>query len=205
MAQRWYVVHVYSGFEKKVAESIREGLMTPEEAKQHRMRDVITRALGFERTVQVDVQVRAVRRGDVFLLCSDGLSGKVSDAEMADLVVAALVVVDARAIVVVGVVTEPDTSVLALVPVGAVFDGLIIDDRHRHVLVDEGHLVGDEADRQRRDRAEEQPKERVDREDRAADVGRTDLTDERRQDWAGRNETRGPEHEERELQAHRCR
>ena len=69
-----------------VAESIREGLITEEEARRHRMRNVITRALGFDKAVEVDVSVRAVRRGDQYLLCSDGLSGKVQDAEMADFV-----------------------------------------------------------------------------------------------------------------------
>jgi protein phosphatase len=49
------------------------------------MRNVITRALGFDRDVEVDVSARALRRGDRYLLCSDGLSGKVQDAEMQDL------------------------------------------------------------------------------------------------------------------------
>ncbi len=69
-----------------VAQSIREGLLTAEQAKRHRMRNVITRALGFEEDVEVDVQIRALRRGDRFLICSDGLSGKVEDNEMRDLV-----------------------------------------------------------------------------------------------------------------------
>lgn len=70
-----------------VAQSVREGLMTPEEAKNHRLGNVITRALGSNPEVEVDVQVRAVRRGDKFLLCSDGLSGHVEDEEMKDLVI----------------------------------------------------------------------------------------------------------------------
>lgn len=65
-----------------VAQSIREGLLTAEQAKTHRMRNVITRALGFNAEVEVDVQVRAVRRGDRFLLCSDGLSGKLEPEDM---------------------------------------------------------------------------------------------------------------------------
>lgn len=68
-----------------VAQSIRDGLITAEQAKSHRMRNVITRALGFNPDVEVDVQVRAVRRGDYFLLCTDGLSGKLEDHEMRDL------------------------------------------------------------------------------------------------------------------------
>lgn len=65
-----------------VAQSIREGLLTEEEAKKHRMRNVITRALGFNADVEVDVVVKGVTRGDRILLCSDGLSGKVEAAEM---------------------------------------------------------------------------------------------------------------------------
>ncbi|MCB9680388.1 MAG: Stp1/IreP family PP2C-type Ser/Thr phosphatase [Alphaproteobacteria bacterium] len=65
-----------------VAQSLREGLITEEEARTHRMRNVITRALGFNEDVEVDVQVRALRRGDRYLLCSDGLSGRVEPQEM---------------------------------------------------------------------------------------------------------------------------
>jgi protein phosphatase len=54
---------------------MREGLLTAEEAKNHQLRNVITRSLGFQEDVEVDVRVMALRRGDRFLLCSDGLSG----------------------------------------------------------------------------------------------------------------------------------
>jgi PPM family protein phosphatase len=67
-----------------IAEKIRHGLLTLEEAKNHRMRNVITRSLGYQEDVEVDIQVRAVRRGDQFLLCSDGLSGNVGAEEMVD-------------------------------------------------------------------------------------------------------------------------
>lgn len=60
-----------------VYQKVKEGLLTPEQAKTHRMRNVITRSLGYQEDVEVDVQVRAVRRGDRFMLCSDGLSGHV--------------------------------------------------------------------------------------------------------------------------------
>lgn len=67
-----------------IAEKIRHGLITPEEAKNHKMRNVITRSLGYQEDVEVDLSVRAVRRGDAFLLCSDGLSGLVEDPELLD-------------------------------------------------------------------------------------------------------------------------
>ena len=67
-----------------IAEKIRHGLITPEEAKNHRMRNVITRSLGYQEDVEVDIQVRAVRPGDHYLLCSDGLSGHVQAEELAE-------------------------------------------------------------------------------------------------------------------------
>lgn len=67
-----------------IAEKVRHGLITAEEAKNHRMRNVITRSLGYQEDVEVDIEVRAVRRGDQFLLCSDGLTGHVEDNELND-------------------------------------------------------------------------------------------------------------------------
>jgi protein phosphatase len=57
-----------------VDELIRQGRLTPEEAEAHPQRSVITRALGPESTVEVDVRSIRGRPGDVYLLCSDGLT-----------------------------------------------------------------------------------------------------------------------------------
>ncbi len=57
-----------------VDELIRQGRLTPEEAEEHPQRSVITRALGPESTVEVDVRSIRGRAGDVYLLCSDGLT-----------------------------------------------------------------------------------------------------------------------------------
>src|SRR4051794_3855025 len=65
-----------------VEEFVRQGKLTPEQAEKHPQRSVITRALGPENSVEVDTFRIPARDGDVFLLCSDGLSGMVSDAEM---------------------------------------------------------------------------------------------------------------------------
>jgi PPM family protein phosphatase len=63
-----------------VAELVRRGELSPQEAETHPQRSVITRALGTDPDVDVDTfEVQAVA-GDVFLLCSDGLSSMVSDA-----------------------------------------------------------------------------------------------------------------------------
>ncbi|MFK7929507.1 MAG: Stp1/IreP family PP2C-type Ser/Thr phosphatase [Myxococcota bacterium] len=67
-----------------VARQVKLGALTEEQAKSHRMRNVIYRSLGYQEDVEVDVQVVAVRRGDRFLLCSDGLSGHVEPHEIYD-------------------------------------------------------------------------------------------------------------------------
>src|SRR4051795_13615630 len=69
-----------------VEEFVREGKLTPEEADQHPQRSVITRALGPEAAVEVvRISVRG-RDGDVFLICSDGLTSMVPERSVADIV-----------------------------------------------------------------------------------------------------------------------
>jgi serine/threonine protein phosphatase PrpC len=65
-----------------VAELERSGQITPEAAEHHPQRSIITRALGPEPDVQVDTYTLAGRPGDVFLLCSDGLTSMISDEEL---------------------------------------------------------------------------------------------------------------------------
>ena len=62
-----------------VAELMRSGKLSPEEARIHPQRSVITRALGTDPDVDVDVYTVEARTGDVFLLCPDGLSSMVAD------------------------------------------------------------------------------------------------------------------------------
>src|ERR671917_1562893 len=65
-----------------VSELVRSGQLTPEAAENHPQRSIITRALGPEADVEVDAHSHAARDGDVYLLCSDGLTGMVSDREI---------------------------------------------------------------------------------------------------------------------------
>jgi protein phosphatase len=60
--------------------------LTPEEIAAFPHKNVIVRALGMKSTVQVDVHIEQPRLGDVFVLCSDGLSGMVPDTKLADIV-----------------------------------------------------------------------------------------------------------------------
>jgi serine/threonine protein phosphatase PrpC len=68
-----------------VAELERRGEITPEAAESHPQRSIITRALGPEPDVEVDTYTVPGRPGDVFLLCSDGLTSMVSDDEVASI------------------------------------------------------------------------------------------------------------------------
>ncbi|HVD49222.1 MAG TPA: Stp1/IreP family PP2C-type Ser/Thr phosphatase [Gaiellaceae bacterium] len=62
-----------------VAELVRSGKLSPEEAEGHPQRSVITRALGTDPDVDVDTVSVETRPGDLFLLCSDGLTSMVDD------------------------------------------------------------------------------------------------------------------------------
>ena len=65
-----------------MADMIEAGQLTPEEARSHPQRSVITRALGSDAHLQPDIYEINVETGDRLLICSDGLSGMVRDEEI---------------------------------------------------------------------------------------------------------------------------
>lgn len=65
-----------------MADMIESGQITPEEARVHPRRSVITRALGSDANMRADIYEINVKTGDRLLLCSDGLSGMLEDHEM---------------------------------------------------------------------------------------------------------------------------
>jgi PPM family protein phosphatase len=67
-----------------VNEQVQYGLLSAEEARSHPRRHVLTRCLGRELIVGIDVLEIDVRAGDVLFQCSDGVHGLVSDADIAD-------------------------------------------------------------------------------------------------------------------------
>jgi serine/threonine protein phosphatase PrpC len=69
-----------------VNELMKSGKLSPEEAESHPQRSVITRALGTDPDVDVDTFTIAAEVGDVFLLCSDGLTDMVGEREILELV-----------------------------------------------------------------------------------------------------------------------
>ena len=66
-----------------VAEKVRIGILTPQEADASEMQSVLTRAVGTDATVQVDATEQMLLVGDTLLLCSDGLTRMVTDPEIA--------------------------------------------------------------------------------------------------------------------------
>ena len=69
-----------------VNEQIKAGMITPEEAKHSRYKNIITRSVGFEEEVQVDVMGLVAEPGDTFVLCSDGLANMLEDKEILEVV-----------------------------------------------------------------------------------------------------------------------
>ena len=68
-----------------VNEQIKAGLINRDAAKSHKLRNIITRSLGYQEEVEIDTQLLDVERGDLYLLCSDGLSNLVEDNELLDM------------------------------------------------------------------------------------------------------------------------
>ncbi len=68
-----------------VEELVRQGKLTPEEADEHPQRSIITRALGAEEGVEADSTTWAGRDGDVYLICSDGLTSMIPEAHVAQI------------------------------------------------------------------------------------------------------------------------
>ena len=62
-----------------VQQQVDRGALTPEQAREHPLSHILTRALGTEEDVEADTYDDEVNPGDLFLLCSDGLSGMLSD------------------------------------------------------------------------------------------------------------------------------
>jgi len=68
-----------------IAEQVKAGIMSEEEAQSSRYRHVITRSIGFEQDVDLDSDELIVQAGDCFLLCSDGLSNYIEGDELGEL------------------------------------------------------------------------------------------------------------------------
>jgi serine/threonine protein phosphatase PrpC len=67
-----------------VNELVRTGQITKEDAEHHPRKNWILRALGTEKDVKIDIKTIMFEEGDILLLCSDGLSNKVNEQEMVE-------------------------------------------------------------------------------------------------------------------------
>jgi len=72
-----------------VAELVRNGNLTEEEAAVHPQRNVLTQAFGSDLRVKADVSSRPLEEGDILLLCTDGLTGSVTTDEIEEVLAAA--------------------------------------------------------------------------------------------------------------------
>lgn len=68
-----------------VSEQVRAGLLTQEEADAHHLRNVITRSVGYQEEEDVDTAYVKLEDDDIIILCSDGLHGKVTNREIAQI------------------------------------------------------------------------------------------------------------------------
>jgi len=62
-----------------VEQLVSEGTITREQAKTHPQRNVITRAIGTDRELQADIYMLSAKKGDIILLCSDGLTNEIEE------------------------------------------------------------------------------------------------------------------------------
>lgn len=69
-----------------VGEQLRAGMITQDAAREHKLKNIITRSVGFQEKVEIDVVIKVPKPGDVYLMCSDGLSNMVDDEQMLEIV-----------------------------------------------------------------------------------------------------------------------
>ncbi len=79
-------IHQVSEDHSLVNEQIKAGVLTPDEARHSQFKNVITRSVGFEEDVLVDLLGLALEKDDTFIICCDGLSNLVEDPEIAAMV-----------------------------------------------------------------------------------------------------------------------
>lgn len=69
-----------------VSEQVRAGIISANDAKGHRLKNIITRSVGYQELVDPDIKVHELRPGDKIVMCSDGLSNLVEDREILDII-----------------------------------------------------------------------------------------------------------------------
>ncbi len=75
-------LHLLTEDHSLVMDQVKHGLLTLEQAEKSHLQNILTRALGTEDKVEVDVKDHEARPGDVFMICSDGLTKMISESEI---------------------------------------------------------------------------------------------------------------------------
>jgi PPM family protein phosphatase len=70
-----------------VAEQVRNGFISEDEARTHSLKNLITRAVGIKDAIKIDLFSFRIREGDTLLICSDGLSNMLEDKDIAELMI----------------------------------------------------------------------------------------------------------------------
>ncbi|MCA9508406.1 MAG: Stp1/IreP family PP2C-type Ser/Thr phosphatase [Myxococcales bacterium] len=79
-------IHQLTSDHSLVNEQVQAGIMSPDEARTSALRNIITRAIGHNKTVSADHFSLSVKKGDFFLLCTDGLNNMLIDSEIVGLI-----------------------------------------------------------------------------------------------------------------------
>lgn len=79
-------IHQITEDHSLVNEQIKAGLISPESAKHHKLKNIITRSVGYQEDVEIDTMVRPIHQGDCYVLCTDGLSNLIEEDEIKDIV-----------------------------------------------------------------------------------------------------------------------
>lgn len=69
-----------------VSEQVKAGMISARDARGHKLKNIITRSVGYQEDVDIDIMTQELKPGDKFLLCSDGLSNLVEDEEIESIV-----------------------------------------------------------------------------------------------------------------------
>lgn len=80
--QRGSIIEQKTNDHSLVNEQIQAGLISEEDAKNHKLKNIITRSVGYQEEVEIDIAKFALEKGDKLILCSDGLTNLVDDAQI---------------------------------------------------------------------------------------------------------------------------
>jgi protein phosphatase len=105
-----------------IAELVRLGQLTPEEAYNHPHKNIITRALGTDSSIRTDTEKVRLKKGDIVVLCSDGLTNHVHDQQIENVLKSGKAVEDMAALLLNGALGNGGLDNISII-VAVVEDG----------------------------------------------------------------------------------